>query len=60
MLQFHLKYTFKFFKTCTSRSQFHYIAISFRYDVFAVPVKGLYQAELKSLHVMQQVRIETT
>jgi hypothetical protein len=35
------------------------IIISFRYEFFPVPVKCLYQAELNSLHVMQQVRIKS-
>ena len=58
MFQSHLKYTLQFFKTCTSRSR-SFITTLFHSSVhfFPVLVKGLYQTESHSLHVMQLIRI---
>ena len=61
MFQPHLKYTWTFFNTCTSRSR-SFITILFHSSEHFVPVlvKGLYQTESYSLHVMQLIRIYTT
>ena len=58
MFQPHLKYTWTFFNTCTSRSR-SFITILFHSSEHFVPVlvKGLYQTESYSLHVMQLIRI---
>ena len=55
MFQPHLKYTLTFFNTYTSRSR-SFITTQF----VPVLVKGLYQTESYSLHVMQLIRIKTT
>ena len=61
MFQPHLKYTLKYFHTFTSRSR-SFITTLFQSSVhfFPVLVKGLYQTESYSLHVMQLIRIKTT
>jgi hypothetical protein len=58
MFQPHLKYTLKCFPTFTSRSRY-FITTLFHSSVhfFSVLVKGLYQTESYSLHVMQLIRI---
>jgi hypothetical protein len=53
LFQPHLKYTLTFFHTCTSRSRSF---ISLKCTFFPVLVKGLYQTESYSLHVMQLIR----
>jgi hypothetical protein len=57
MAQPHLKYTLTFFNTRTSRSR-SFIPTLFHSSVHFVPVlvKGLYQTESCSLHVMQLIR----
>ena len=52
LFQPHLKYTLIFFNTYTSRSR-SFITTHF----VPVLVKGLYQTESYSLHVMQLIRI---
>jgi hypothetical protein len=56
--QSHLKYTLQFFQTSTSRSR-SFMTTLFHSSVhfFPVLVKGLYQTESHSLHVMQLIRI---
>ena len=58
LFQPHLKYTLTFFHTCTSRSR-SFITTLFHSSVhfFPVLVKGLYQTESYSLHVMQLIRM---
>jgi hypothetical protein len=58
LFQPHLKYTLTFFHTFTSRSR-SFIRTLFHSSVhlFPVLVKGLYQTESYSLHVMQLIRI---
>jgi len=58
LFQPRLKYTLKFFKTFTSRSR-PFITTLFHSSVhfFPVLVKGFYQTESYSLHVMQLIRI---
>ena len=60
MFQPHLKYTLTFFHTCTSCSR-SFITTLFHSSVKKNPVlvKGLYQTESYSLHVMQLIRIYT-
>ena len=54
----HLKYTLKFFLNYTACSRY-FITTLFHSSVhfFPVLVKGLYQTESYSLHVMQLIRI---
>ena len=61
LFQPHLKYTLTFFHTFTSRSR-SFITTLFHSSVhfFPILVKGLYQRESYSLHVMQLIRIQTT
>ena len=56
MFQPHLKYTLTLCNTCT-RS---FITALFHASVHLVPVKGLYQTESYSLHVMQLICILST
>jgi len=58
----NLKYTLKFFQSCTSRPRFFItpLYISLRCTFVPVPVKGLYQTKEYSLHVMQLIRIYAT
>ena len=63
MFQPHLKYTLSFFNTCTRTSRSRsFITTLFHANVHFVPVlvKGLYQTESYSLHVMQLIRILST
>jgi hypothetical protein len=54
----HLKYTLKFFNASISRSRsFITILVHSSVHFFPVLVKGLYQTESYSVHVMQLVRI---
>ena len=61
LFQPRLKYTLKFFKTFTSCSR-SFITTLFHSSVHFVPVlvKGFYQTESYSLHVMQLIRILST
>ena len=58
LVQPHLKHNLTFFYTCTSRWR-SFITTLFHSSVHFVPVlvKGLYQTESYSLHVMQLIRI---
>jgi hypothetical protein len=58
LFQPHLKYALTFLETCTSRSR-SFITRLVHSSVHFVPVlvKGLYQTESYSLHVMQLVDI---
>ena len=60
LFQPHLKYTLTFCNTCTRTSRSRsFITTLFHSSVNFVPVlvKGLYQTESYSLHVMQLIRI---
>jgi hypothetical protein len=61
MFQPHLKYTLKCFHTCTSRSRYLIITL-FHSSVhfFSVLVKGFYQTESYSLHVMLLIFLFST